>query len=279
VILEHLPRKRIRPGNAAAFDLIRKLQEATIETRFEMAVASREIEGAGETFLRARLAVDRETLNSLRSDEVVILRQHPLLCISSRAETRIRKRMREVVSAFHEKNPLLPGIPKEELRTRFLAAVPPDVFSAILDRAVAAQELQIQKDAVAAAGRREGLNAADEQIASRVEQALRKAGLEFPGFEAVAKASGRTADETKKMIYVLVRQGRAIKLTDDYFLDRPLWDDLKSRIRALKGVQKTFSVPDFKERFGVSRKYAIPLLEQLDREGITRRSGNERIII
>ena len=80
-------------------------------------------------------------------------------------------------------------------------------------------------------------------------------------------------------MYLLVRQGKAIKVTEDYFLHPRIWDELKQKIRALKSTRQNFSVADFKTRFGVSRKYAIPLLELLDREGVTRRSGNERIII
>lgn len=70
-----------------------------------------------------------------------------------------------------------------------------------------------------------------------------------------------------------------MKIDEDYFLHRKTWEELKQKIRALKATQKSFSVPDFKTLFGVTRKYAIPLLERLDREGVTRRSGNERIII
>jgi selenocysteine-specific elongation factor len=78
---------------------------------------------------------------------------------------------------------------------------------------------------------------------------------------------------------LLIRQGKVVKVADDFFMHRRTLDEIKSKIRGLKAVQKTFSVADFKTQFGVTRKYAIPLLELLDREGITRRTGNERIII
>jgi selenocysteine-specific elongation factor len=68
-------------------------------------------------------------------------------------------------------------------------------------------------------------------------------------------------------------------VADDFFMHRKTLDDIKIKIQELKAAQKTFSVADFKTRFGVTRKYAIPLLELLDREGVTRRMGNERIII
>ena len=86
-------------------------------------------------------------------------------------------------------------------------------------------------------------------------------------------------EKTRNILYLLVREQKAIKIADDYFLHKLAWTELKEKMRELKNNRKTFSVPDFKALFGISRKFAIPLLESLDREGITRRSGNERIIL
>jgi selenocysteine-specific elongation factor len=86
-------------------------------------------------------------------------------------------------------------------------------------------------------------------------------------------------EKTRGLLYLLVREQKAVKIADDYFLHKNAWEHLKEKIRSLKTTQKTFSVPDFKALFGITRKFAIPLLENLDREGITRRAGNERIIL
>lgn len=279
VILDHLPLKRIRRTDSAALDRLQQLEQATMEQRFSIAVAQKGIAGAGERRLQAALALDVATLRRLVAEDVVPLREQPLLCISKSGLSRIFHRLRENVESFHAKNPLLPGIPKEELRTRYFSALAPDVFSAALDRAIAENIVAAERDIISLSGRSVLLNREDEALLSAIESALQECGLQYPGMEEVAKRAGGKIDDVKKRIYLLVRQQKAVKFGDDYFLTRGTWEDLKTRIRSLKASQKTLSVGDFKDLFGISRKYAIPLLEALDREGITRRAGNERIIL
>jgi selenocysteine-specific elongation factor len=183
------------------------------------------------------------------------------------------------VKAFHEKNPLQFGIPKEELRSKFLKTVPVVVFAAILDRAVEQKELQILKDLVASFGRKVSLDESQEALASRIEEFLSRSGVGTPGLEDLARQMKEPVEKTRGILYLLVRQQKAVKIAEDYFLHTRTWQELKEKIRNLKSSRKTFSVPDFKALFGISRKFAIPLLENLDREGITRRTGNERIIL
>jgi selenocysteine-specific elongation factor len=76
---------------------------------------------------------------------------------------------------------------------------------------------------------------------------------------------------------MLLRQGKLVKIGDDLVFHRSALDDLRGRLAAWKGQR--LSVPRFKELAGVSRKYAIPLLEYLDRERITRREGDDRLVL
>lgn len=279
VILDHFPQKRVRSSDASALQRLQKLEHATMEERYSIAVEKKGIIGASEPYLRASLAIDLQSLRKLRAPEVVLLQEQPQLALSAPAFSRIQQRLKETVAAFHEKQPLLPGIQKEELRTKFFAPVPTEVFLACLQRAVDAEILHVDKDVVSLAGRTVSLSSQQETLLSVVEAALLQSRLEFPGFEELAKRASRGPDEIKKLMYLLVRRQRAVKLSDDYFVSRSVWEELKARIRDLKTAKKSVSVPDFKDMFGVSRKYAIPLLEQLDRDGITRRVGNERIIL
>jgi selenocysteine-specific elongation factor len=273
-----MPLKRAGKGDAKAIDRLKRLGYAGVEERFTIAVAEKGIEGAAERWLKSKLAMPVEEMLKINADEVVVLKDHPMLAISREAETDLSRKLIEILHTFHQSNPLLPGIPKQELRSK-LHYVPAETFQAVLDRAVAQQKVQVLKDVVAVSGRQVSLSSQEELLTSGVESALARSGLEFDGFEKIGTELKQSAEQTKRLIYLLVRQGKAVKVTDDYFLHPRVWNELKEKIRALKSTRKGFSVPDFKTIFGVSRKYAIPLLELLDREGITRRSGNERIIL
>ncbi len=283
VIVDHMPSGRIRRNDLQILHRLQELEHASLDRRFAIAVAQRELHGAGEAFLKSKLALAPAQLRSLRKedegDEVVFLRSSPVLVISRKSELDMVRLMEDTVRLFHDQNPLLPGISKEELRTRLPREVLPDVFSSVLERACSSKRLQMEKESVSIFGRAVSLNQEQESVAALAEDFLLRTGLMSPGFDLIAREIQKDPGSAKKILYLLVRQGRLVKIADDYILHRRSWEELKERIRSLKSKKTTLSIPDFKTLFGISRKFAIPLLEQLDREGITRRSGNERIIL
>jgi selenocysteine-specific elongation factor len=271
--------KRVSRNDAHAGERLAALERAKIEERFSIAVTQKGIRGADETYLKAKLAMHSQEILKINLPDMSILREHPLLVIKKEDQADLLKKMLAVLGDFHQSNPLLPGIPKQELHSRFFPKVPEETFFAIVDHAVQQGKLQAQKEFIVQPGRRVTLTNEQESAANHAEKFLAQAGLEFPGLDAFAKELKLDRESATKILYVLVRQGKVFKIAEDYFLHKSTWEDVKNKIRARKTTQRTFSVPDFKTVFGLSRKYAIPLLEQLDREGVTRRSGNERIIL
>ncbi|HJZ13294.1 MAG TPA: SelB C-terminal domain-containing protein, partial [Acidobacteriota bacterium] len=257
----------------------KKLENCDLKQRFEDAVESKGIAGADQSFLKAKLALRAEEILELSSAEVILLSKAPIVAISIKHYQEMILKIQASLTAFHGQNPLLPGIPKQELRTRLFAAVRPDLFEGVLRYAAQQGQLEMQKEAVRLPGFRLALSDVEETLIARTNEMLAKHGLEFPGFDEIGKQLNQPPAKIKQILYLLVRQGEMIKISDDYFVHSAVWNDLKRQLQTLKTNQKTFSVADFKSVFRVSRKYAIPLLEHLDREGITRRSGNDRIIL
>lgn len=279
IILDHMPSGRLKRSDREAVQRMKTLASAGPATRFSLAVRERGSSDAGERFLKAKLAMAGAEIAMLSAPDVVFLRRDPLLCVSASTLQSISAEMLKQVAIFHQENPLKPGIAGEELRSKFFPHVSPDLFAATLERAVEEKKLQMQKETVSIFGRNVLLSREEEGLTARVEQGLIHHRLEFPGIEARAKELNLDPGKVRTILYLLIRQGKAIKIDDDYFVHVTVWEELKRQIRALKETRKSFSVPDFKALFGVSRKYAIPLLERLDQDGVTRRSGNERIIV
>ena len=279
VVLDHLPLRRVSTSDQNTIEHLRMLESATIESRFARAAQQKRFTGADEDYLQSKLGLPISEIAKLQDESVVVLRSHPLLVMHREYEMELIRRLTNVVKIFHDANPLQSGISKEELRSKFLKTVPADVFSAVLERAIAQKKIQIQKESIALFGRKIALDEGQEALATRIEAFLSKSGFDTPGLDDLAKQLKEPVEKTRGILYLLVRQGRAIKIAEDYFLHPMVWNDLKTKIREMKNSRKTFSVPDFKALFGITRKFAIPLLENLDREGITRRSGNERIIL
>ncbi len=181
------------------------------------------------------------------------------------------------VRNFHDANPLVAGISKEELRDR--VGLGPDVFSALLARTVADKKLEVAGELVHAPGR--GVSLKDEESESKkiIEEAFRSAGLKVPSLKDVLAGLKVDKARAQKIVTLLLRDKVLIKISEELVFHQTALADLRQKITALKPATPKIDVARFKDLTGVSRKYAIPLLEYLDREHVTRRVGDERVIL
>ena len=83
----------------------------------------------------------------------------------------------------------------------------------------------------------------------------------------------------QKIVTLLLRDRVLVKLGDDLVFHKSALDSLRQQIAAQKTKTPKLNVASFKDLFGITRKYAIPLLEYLDRERVTKRVGDERVIL
>jgi len=184
------------------------------------------------------------------------------------------RRLRERMAAFHRANPLLPGIRKEELRTRDLGQASPAVLDVLLRET---RTLVADGEVVRLASHKLHLKQDEEEALSRIETAFETAGLTVPSVTEVLANSGVEPARAKNILQILVRQQRLVKVTEELVFHPEAITALKAMLALRKGSR--FQVGEFKDWTGVSRKYAIPLLEFLDRSHITRREGDSRIVL
>lgn len=181
------------------------------------------------------------------------------------------------LEAFHKQNPLEPGIGREELQARTDASS--EIFNAIAEMLAAEKKIEIAGDLVRLPGH--GVVLKDEEAESKktIEAAFVIAGLKVPALQEVI--AGLKVDKTRaqKIVTLLLRDKVLIKLSDELVFHRGALEELKRQIAAFKLKSAKIDVAKFKEMTGVSRKYAIPLLEYLDRERVTRRVGDAREIL
>jgi len=186
--------------------------------------------------------------------------------------------MTTTVEDFHKANPLMPGISREELRESL--RVLPEVFEGVLGLLVQAKKLELAGDLVRLPGR--GVVMKDEEAESKmiIEQAFSSAGLQVPALYSVLGGLKVDKARAQKIVTLLLRDKVLIKISEELVFHQSALANLRAQLAAqkAKGVAK-IDIGKFKELTGVSRKYAIPLLEYLDRERVTRRVGDERVIL
>jgi len=188
-----------------------------------------------------------------------------------------RKMVQTAITDFHAKNPLVAGMSKEDLRSRL--DLPAEVFEGVLRALVRQQAIEISGEQIRTAGR--GVVMKDDEAESKqtIEQAFASAGLKVPALKEVLAGLKLDRTRAQKIVTLLLREKILVKLSDNLVFHRDALADLRQRVAEHKKRSPKMDVAAFKELAGVSRKYAIPLLEWLDRERVTRREGDLRVIL
>jgi selenocysteine-specific elongation factor len=192
----------------------------------------------------------------------------------------LAERLLAMLTAHHAGQPLSEGVPREEARERVFGRAAPEVFEHVLDT-MTAQGRIVARERIALAGHRVSLSPEESRAQDALATVYRAAGLAPPDLRTAASGAGIDPAVADRVSRLLLRQKSLVKLGDLLFHADPL-ESLKADVRALKTggpAPARVDVASFKERYGVTRKYAIPLLEYLDRERVTRRVGDTRVIL
>jgi len=191
---------------------------------------------------------------------------------------RLQSALRAVLEAFHRQNPLSPGMSREELRKRFPDLLP-EVFEHVLSWLVQEKELELSGELVRLAGR--GVVMKDEEAEAKktIESAFATAGLKVPYLKDVLAGLPVDKARAQKIFTLLLRDKVLIKVSEELVFHREALEGLRKLMAEQKKKTPKIDVGAFKDLIGVTRKYAIPLLEYLDRERVTRRVGDVREIL
>src|SRR5271170_7852148 len=208
-----------------------------------------------------------------------ILGGAPSVVASAQGVTDCAAAIRKAVETFHRANPLLPGISKQELRAR-AGRARAELFEAAMGDLLATRALAAAGDLVSQAGREISLSSEETRAKELIEREFESAGLTVPGFASVLGKLPVDAARAQKILQILLREKVLVKISSDLVFHRSTLLKLRemlAKYRKERGARLPITV--FKELTGITRKYAIPLLEHLDREQVTRRAGDERVIL
>jgi selenocysteine-specific elongation factor len=181
------------------------------------------------------------------------------------------------LAAFHAREPLKPGMSKEELRTR-LGSLEERVFLALLERFAAAGVLVVDKDKVRGAAHAVRLTPAQQTASDRLEAEFRTAGVAPPTLEEAFAKLGLAGSSAQAMAQLLVDGHRLVRIREGlYFHTEPLQAAVE-RVLTFLREHRAITPQEIKDLLGISRKYAIPLLEWLDAQRLTVRVGDKRVL-
>ncbi len=218
--------------------------------------------------------------NLLDSGSVKAISTEPLVLLAKRNFDEVQQKINVRVEKFHKENPLLPGISREDLRSNLGKRVRPEAFRAALDDLIAQTKLDVQGEIVKRAGATITLDPEEARAKEQIEKAFAAAGLAVPSVKEVLSKLPVEPKRAEKILQILLRDKVLVRVTPELIFHRDALAQLRDRLSVFKKNKgERISVPIFKELTGITRKYAIPLLEYLDRERVTRRAGDERVIL
>jgi selenocysteine-specific elongation factor len=277
LVIENAPPVKISNRDTYA-DFLQILGDGDQAENLSARVTARRTRGMSLADVTARTGWRRSEIEKLIPRLSSIQRVGDVLLPQAAVDI-IRKGLVNAVEGFHKQNPLVAGMSREELRGQMIG-VEPVVFDSLLNEVVRGKRLELSGDTVRLPGR--GVVMKDEEAESKkiIEQAFASAGLQVPALYTVLAGLKVDKARAQKIVTLLLRDKALVKISEELVFHQSALANLRAQLaeQKAKGVAK-IDVGKFKEMTGVSRKYAIPLLEYLDRERVTRRVGDERIIL
>ena len=186
---------------------------------------------------------------------------------------------------YHKREPLARGMLRETLREKLFTHSAPELFNGVIARLEAQSKVVSEKDIVRSSKHSVGLSEQEAELSKRIEHVYLAAGVEAPTIdEAMTKANVAAPQraQARKILQLLIDDRTLVRIQGEMFMHAKVVQDLKAKLRtyaAQHEPDRLIDVPAFKDLAGVSRKYAIPLLEFFDREQFTRRAGDKRLIL
>lgn len=288
VVIDPLPHKyRVRESTNTTAQLEQLTAADEIERIAIWVEAAGEL-GLNQPELAARsnstdevIARAAETIN--RSRRAIIVTTAPLRLIARSVFDALTKRMRAIIKEYHQKSPLEPGLPREELRKRLSKQLDPEVFRTIINQSVARGELSVERELIRLSTHQVELSPQEKAAKNHLAELYSRAALQPLSLEeAIAQAGpqfGIDAQRAQRFAQMLIASGELVRVADMIFHNRAL-ENLKQTLQRFKAERgPRIDVGAFKDLTGVSRKYAIPLLEYMDRQRVTRRTGDVREIL
>jgi len=188
-------------------------------------------------------------------------------------------RILAAVDAFHREHPLAAGIGREEARGRLPPTVDPRLFQRLLAQLSDKGELAVEGDLV----RRRSHHAAPAgqagaALKDKVAGLLAAGGLTPPWLAELPAAAAAPLEDVQAVLKLLAAEGRVVRVSAELWFDAAAVAGLRERLVAFLRERKAITTQEFKELVGATRKHVIPLAEHFDREKVTLRVGEKRLL-
>lgn len=279
VLESHPPKhRRLRPEVLKRFEALDKADDAARVRLFLHEAGS---SGIPQCDLLPRTVIGRKGLieilaNFEKEGTIIWVDGSSGWSIHQKSLEALQSKVHDYLDHFHRENPLRPGLPKEELRSR-LPNVPEKVFGTLL-REVGKTGVVVDGEIVRLASHEVNLVADQVQLRDKIDQLYRSSGYQPPKLDEACEKLGITTKKDREIIQVLVSEGILIRVKDNLLYHQESLENIKDSLTIFLKEKNEISASGFRDLLGITRKHAIPLLEHLDSTRFTMRVGDNRVL-
>jgi len=286
-VLDNSAKKHRRKDIFEMRKYLQNLIESDSPKRVKLYLETADEHGANFKDLQARTAWRKEVLQQAIRENIekkAIIEAENFLIARTPFDNLKTKTMAEIEN-FHKREPLAQGIGQATLREKIFSHLPPEIFRTVLENLSKENKIAAEKDFVRAASHNLELSAEERILRENLEKIYKSAKLEVPKLDdALAQAIANTKltqAHARKIFQLFLNSDEVVKISDEFYFMRNEIEKLSEKLQnfASNSSDRLIDVPQFKDLAGISRKYAIPLLEYFDREKVTRRAGDKRLVL
>jgi selenocysteine-specific elongation factor len=224
----------------------------------------------------AEKALDRALAELLSKRTVIIVDRDARLFVHGEHFSSLMQQMQSLLAAYHEKNPLRPGMPKEELKSKFPALLSGKLINLVMNQLIKEKKIVQEEKTVKLAGHKIALQVDLADVRKKIIATYASSGLTPPYFRELAATLKIEDAQAKEVLMLLIQEGMLIKVKEDLYFDPQAIDQLQKALIDYLQNHGEMSTPQFKDIAKVSRKYLIPLIEYFDAQNVTIRIGDIR---
>ena len=283
-ILDIEPLKTRKTSSRNRIEWLESLQPLNVRELLYCHVKRNALFGMTEPQILSKIVLNklaaRELVNSLvKEGRLKLVSDEPFFVMEPASFAQLMDQVLGYLDGFHCKNPLSTGISREQVNSGLGKACHPLVLKTVLSHLAEAKKILIQNDLVSLSGRTVVLKGVESAAKAQIEEAFLRAGWRVPALDEVLASVTIPPDQARKLVNLLAKEKRLVKISENLLYHAESIARLKELLTDYKKQSAQIDVGKFKDLTDISRKYAIPLLEFLDRERVTRRIGDHRVIL
>ncbi len=213
-----------------------------------------------------------------KKGQIYILSFSPLFILSQRSFSFLVKKIYNYIESYHLKRPQEQGVPLKKIQDHF--SLPRQILLLALKRLAKDSQVILTKDLATLSSFETKVSAEEAEVMKAVEHLLHQEKFSVASFDEMAQKFKIHSSRLNTLLDLLLRQKKIVKSQEGFWVHSDWLNSLKAQLDELKASgRRELTIGEFKKLTGLSRKYAIPLLEFLDELGLTRRIGNKRLIL